>query len=103
VTDRPTDHAARSVTTGRIYVRSTAMQPKNEVTAVTEHNTDRLPTYLQRVQLVEMVVQQTASIANRLKESSVQTVLLNSCDTNNRRDIGLYTPEFIANNTITLI
>jgi len=27
VTDRLTDHATRSVTVGRIYVRSTAMQP----------------------------------------------------------------------------
>jgi len=29
VTDRPTDHATPSVTTGRIDVRSIAMQPKN--------------------------------------------------------------------------
>jgi len=29
VTDRPTDHATRSVSIGRIYVRSTAMQPNN--------------------------------------------------------------------------
>jgi len=29
VTDRPTDHATQSVTIGRIYVRSTAMQPNN--------------------------------------------------------------------------
>jgi len=29
VTDRPTDHATRSVTIGRIYVCSTAMQPNN--------------------------------------------------------------------------
>ena len=28
VTDRPTDHATRSVTIGRIYVCSTAMRPK---------------------------------------------------------------------------
>jgi len=28
--DRPTDHATRSVTTGRIYVRSTAMRPNNK-------------------------------------------------------------------------
>jgi len=28
VTDRPTDHTTRSVRIGRIYVRSTAMQPK---------------------------------------------------------------------------
>jgi len=28
-TDRQTDHATRSVTIGRIYVRSTAMQPNN--------------------------------------------------------------------------
>ena len=28
VTDRPTDHATRWVTIGRIYVRSTAMWPK---------------------------------------------------------------------------
>jgi len=28
-TERPTDHATRSVTIGCIYVRSTAMQPKN--------------------------------------------------------------------------
>jgi len=28
-TDRPTDHASRSVTVGRIYVRSTVMRPKN--------------------------------------------------------------------------
>ena len=27
MTDRPTDHATRSVTIGRIYVRSTAMRP----------------------------------------------------------------------------
>jgi len=27
VTDRPTDHATRSVTIGGIYVRSTGMQP----------------------------------------------------------------------------
>jgi len=29
VTDRQTDHATRSVTIGRVYVCSTAMQPKN--------------------------------------------------------------------------
>jgi len=29
VTDRLTDHATRSVRIGRIYVRSTAMQPNN--------------------------------------------------------------------------
>ena len=28
-TDRPTDHATRSVTLGRIYVRSTAIRPNN--------------------------------------------------------------------------
>jgi len=28
-TDRPTDHATRSVRIGRIYVRSIAMRPKN--------------------------------------------------------------------------
>jgi len=28
-TDRPTDHATRSVRIGRIYVRSTAMRPNN--------------------------------------------------------------------------
>jgi len=28
-TDRPTDHATRSLTIGRIYVRSTAMRPNN--------------------------------------------------------------------------
>jgi len=27
--DRPTDHTTQSLTTGRIYVRSTAMRPKN--------------------------------------------------------------------------
>ena len=31
-TDRPTDHAILSVTTGRIYMHSTAMQPKNSDT-----------------------------------------------------------------------
>jgi len=30
VTNRPTDHATRSVTIDCIYVRSTAMRPKNE-------------------------------------------------------------------------
>jgi len=30
-TDRPTDHATRSVTIGRIYIRSTAMRPNNTV------------------------------------------------------------------------
>jgi len=30
VTDRPTDHATRSVRIGRIYVRSTAMRPNNK-------------------------------------------------------------------------
>jgi len=29
VTDRPTDHATRSVAIGRIYVRSTAMRSNN--------------------------------------------------------------------------
>jgi len=29
VTDRPTDHTTRSVRIGRIYIRSTAMRPKN--------------------------------------------------------------------------
>ena len=29
VTDRPSDHATRSVRIGRIYVRSTAMRPNN--------------------------------------------------------------------------
>jgi len=28
-TDRPTDHTTWSVTIGRVYVRSTAMRPKN--------------------------------------------------------------------------
>ena len=32
LTDRPTDHATRSVTIGRIYVRSTAMRPNNNIT-----------------------------------------------------------------------
>jgi len=31
-TDRPTDHATRSVRIGRIYVRSTAMRPNNNTT-----------------------------------------------------------------------
>ena len=31
VTDRQTDHATRSVTTGRIYVRSTAMRPNPSI------------------------------------------------------------------------
>jgi len=30
-TDRPTDHATRSVPIGRIYVRSTAMRPNNQL------------------------------------------------------------------------
>ena len=34
--DRPTDHATRSVTRGRIYVRSTAMRPKNQGRWLTE-------------------------------------------------------------------
>ena len=34
VRDRPTDHATRSVTIGRIYVCSTAMQPNNTVNAL---------------------------------------------------------------------
>jgi len=29
VTDRPTDHTTRSVTIGRIYVRSMVIQPNN--------------------------------------------------------------------------
>jgi len=29
VTDRPTDHASRSVTIGRTYIRSTGMRPNN--------------------------------------------------------------------------
>jgi len=33
VTDRPTDHATRSVRIGRIYVHSTAMRPKNIMSA----------------------------------------------------------------------
>jgi len=32
-TDRPTDHATRSVRIGRIYVRSTAMRPNNTAAA----------------------------------------------------------------------
>ena len=41
VTDRQTDHATRSVTTGRIYVRSTAMRPKMKLSkqkTCAEHN-----------------------------------------------------------------
>jgi len=35
-TDRPIDHASRSVTVGRIYVRSTAMRPnKNKLRIIT--------------------------------------------------------------------
>jgi len=34
VTDRQTDHAARSVTIGRIYVRSTATRPNNNYVLV---------------------------------------------------------------------
>jgi len=34
LTDRPTDHATRSVTIGRIYVRSTAMRPNNNSTTM---------------------------------------------------------------------
>jgi len=30
-TDRPTDHATLSVTIGRIYARSTAMRPNNNI------------------------------------------------------------------------
>ena len=35
VTDRPTDHATRSVRIGRIYVHSTAMWPKNTASKAT--------------------------------------------------------------------
>jgi len=35
VTDRPTDHATRSVTIGCIYVRTTAMWPNNYSTTHT--------------------------------------------------------------------
>jgi len=31
VAHRPTDHASRSITIGRIYVRSTAMRPNNNI------------------------------------------------------------------------
>jgi len=39
-TDRPTDHATRSVTIGRIYmhVRSTAMRPNNRPTVIMTEN-----------------------------------------------------------------
>ena len=37
VTDRPTDHASRSVRIGRIYVRSTAMRPNNQNVSVIFH------------------------------------------------------------------
>jgi len=33
-TDRQTDHATRSVTIGRIYVRSTALRPNNNKKAI---------------------------------------------------------------------
>jgi len=35
VTDRPTDHATRSLTIDRIYVRSTAMWSNNNITVIT--------------------------------------------------------------------
>jgi len=37
-TDRPTDHATRSVRIGRIYLRSTAMRPEN-ITKIEEETT----------------------------------------------------------------
>ena len=37
VTDRPTDHATRSVTIGCIYACSTAMWPNNDLT-IKSHN-----------------------------------------------------------------
>jgi len=43
-TDRPTDHATRSVTIGRICVRSTAMRPKNYRNAYQQNNAMTLMT-----------------------------------------------------------
>ena len=37
---RPTDHATQSVTIGRIYVRSTAMRPKNKYITVKNGHDD---------------------------------------------------------------
>ena len=37
VTDRPTDHATRSVRIGRIYIRSTAMRPSNTTNVSISH------------------------------------------------------------------
>jgi len=52
VTDRPTDHATRSVRIGRIYVRSTAMRPKK--LSINIHSTldiEQLPSFTQRLTL----------------------------------------------------
>ena len=46
VTDRPTDHATRSVTIGRIYVRSTKMGPNNSVKL--QYRIDRRTTAIER-------------------------------------------------------
>ena len=42
VTDRPTDHATRSVTIGCIYVRTTAMWPNNYSTTHTHTHSNSL-------------------------------------------------------------
>jgi len=46
--DRPTDHATRSVTIGRIYVRSTAMRPINVVMHRDGHETSVAETETRR-------------------------------------------------------
>jgi len=59
VTDRPTDDATRSVTIGHIYVRSTAMRPKNE-------------TILQQRRLTTDIVYRSMCITYCLKEAFQQ-------------------------------
>jgi len=58
-TDRLTDHATRSVRLGRIYVRSTAMRPKN----VTSESTKNIAKYV-----LYQVANQTAVIFKQEKK-----------------------------------
>jgi len=52
VTDRPTNHTTRSVTIGRVYVRSTAMRPNSRSSAQNGRGSckgaDKYPVWLKR-------------------------------------------------------
>jgi len=82
VTDRPTDHATRSVRIGRIYVRSTAMRPNN--LALTKVRTDSSTEFGSCPILIARIQIKSAAGSNLILIVQIRTALDTAVDFNER-------------------